>query len=111
MEVRWTVLLVIIGASIVTLIPRVLPLMVFSRMKLPEWAMRWLSYVPIAVMAALVGQELLLEDGKPTSFYRSAEFYAAISAIVTAIWTRSLLATVIAGVLSVIALRFLSGWI
>ncbi len=92
-----------------TLIPRALPLMAFSRMKLPGWAMRWLSYVPIAVMAALVGQELLLlENGKPALFYRNAEFYAAVPTIIVTVRTRSLLAAVIAGIVSVIVLRYLA---
>lgn len=64
MEVRWSIFLIILGSALVTFIPRVLPIAILSRVELPEWAMRWLSYVPIAVMAALVGQELLMPNGK-----------------------------------------------
>lgn len=38
--------------------------MILSRFELPEWGMRWLNYVPISAMAALIGQEILLNDGK-----------------------------------------------
>ena len=50
---RWHVFLTILGCALVPFLPRVLPLMLFSRMELPEWGVRWLHYVPIAVMAAL----------------------------------------------------------
>lgn len=100
-----TIFWIIIGASIATLIPRVIPLVVLSRMNIPDWAMRWLSYVPIAVMAALVGQELLTADGKLVSFRKNIELFAALPAFLTAILTRSLLGTVVAGMISITLLR------
>lgn len=107
MEVRWPILLIIIGAAIVTFIPRVLPLIILSRVQLPEWGKRWLNYVPIAVMAALVGQELLIQDGKMTAFQNNLELFAAIPTVITAILTRSLLGTVVVGIVSIMVLRFI----
>ncbi|WP_138493641.1 AzlD domain-containing protein [Paenibacillus pinistramenti] len=104
MEINQDVLLMIIGASIVTLIPRIVPLMLLSRIQIPEWGMRWLNFVPIAVMSALVGQELFISDGK-LSF--DPEMLAALPALATAFWTRSLLGTVIVGILSMMVLRYL----
>lgn len=107
MEIRWDVFIIIAGASIVTLIPRVLPIMVLSRTALPEWLMRWLSYVPVAVMAALVAQELLVSEGKLASFSDNVELWAALPTFLVAIFTKSLLGTVGVGILTVMALRFL----
>ncbi|MBE9915157.1 AzlD domain-containing protein [Paenibacillus donghaensis] len=106
MEIRWHILLAIMGASIVTLLPRVLPLVVLSRIQLPDWTMRWLNYVPVAVMAALIGQELFMVDGKVDFFKKYIEILAAIPTFATAILTRSLLGTVVVGILSIIVLRF-----
>ena len=105
MEVRWDIFLIIIGSALVTFLPRVLPLMVLSRMELPEWSIRWLNYVPISVMAALVGQELFVQDGQfhPLNY---VELLAAIPAILVALRTKSLLGTVVAGVVSIMALRY-----
>ena len=65
MEVRWTILIIIIiGCALVTFIPRVLPLMLLSQMELPKWAIRWLKHVPVAVMAALLAQDLLLSENE-----------------------------------------------
>ncbi|MBI0580679.1 AzlD domain-containing protein [Neobacillus cucumis] len=106
MEVRWTIFLIILGSALVTFIPRVLPIAILSRVELPEWAMRWLSYVPIAVMAALVGQELLMPNGKLEPLQKNLELIAALPAFIIAIVTRSLLGTVIVGIISLMVLRF-----
>jgi len=102
MEVRWQILLMIIGASAVTWLPRVLPLAVLSRITLPDWAMRWLRHVPVAVMAALVGQELFLSGGKLGAH---GDLAAALLAFAAAVLTRSLLATVLVGVAAAMVLR------
>ncbi|GGG61033.1 AzlD domain-containing protein [Paenibacillus radicis (ex Gao et al. 2016)] len=105
MEVRGDVLLVIIGAALVTLIPRVVPLMVLSRMRIPDWVMRWLNYIPIAVMAALVGEQLMTAEGG--LFQNKIELLAALPTFAMAILTRSLLGTVAVGIVSVMVLRLL----
>lgn len=106
MEVRWSIFLIIFGSALVTFIPRVLPIAILSRVELPKWAMRWLSYVPIAVMAALVGQGLLMPNGKLEPLQKNLELIAALPAFITAIVTRSLLGTVVAGIISIMVLRF-----
>lgn len=105
MEVRWAILLIILGTALVTFIPRVLPLMVLSRFELPEWAARWLSFIPISVMAALVGQELFMQEGRISLW--NVEILAAIPTFIIAVKTRSLLATVLVGIISLMLLRFL----
>ncbi|GMK44434.1 AzlD domain-containing protein [Paenibacillus glycanilyticus] len=107
MEIRWDILAIIIGASIVTFLPRVLPLVVLSRLQIPDLAMRWLSYIPVAVMAALLGNELLMTDGKLTSLKENIELFAALPTFLVAIFTRSLLGTIITGVISVMLLRLI----
>ncbi|MEC0239043.1 AzlD domain-containing protein [Paenibacillus dokdonensis] len=105
MEVRWDVFLIIFGSALVTFLPRVLPLMVLSRVELPEWAIRWLNYVPISVMAALVGQELFVQGGR-FFLLNNVELLAAIPTVLVAMKTRSLLGTVVTGMISIMALRF-----
>jgi len=107
MEVRWDVFLIIVGSALVTFLPRVVPLMVLSRMELPEWGIRWLNYVPISVMAALVGQELFVHDGQLASLWTNVELLAAIPTVLVAIKTRSLLGTVVAGMIAIMILRYL----
>ncbi|MGG0787146.1 AzlD domain-containing protein [Peribacillus simplex] len=63
MEISGYILAVIVGISIVTFIPRVVPLILLSKMEIPKWGIDWLKHVPVAVMAALLAQELLLSIG------------------------------------------------
>ncbi|WNS45449.1 AzlD domain-containing protein [Paenibacillus sp. MMS20-IR301] len=107
MEVRLDIFFIILGAALVTFIPRVLPLMLLSRITIPEWGMRWLSYVPIAVMAALVAQELFVTDGKFAVLSTNVELIAALPAFWVAVKTRSLLGTVVVGILALMLLRLL----
>jgi branched-subunit amino acid transport protein len=107
MEIRWTILIIILGSALVTFIPRVLPLMLLSQMELPKWLIRWLKNVPVAVMAALLAQELLLSDNHFSLSENFLKLLAAVPAFLIAILTKSLLGTVLAGVLFMMALRFI----
>lgn len=97
----------ILGAALVTFIPRVLPLMLLSRVTIPEWGMRWLNYMPIAIMSALVAQELFIDEGRFAALSANVELIAALPTFWVAVKTRSLLGTVITGVLSLLLLRML----
>lgn len=98
----------IAGSALVTFLPRVLPLMVLSRLQLPDWMIRWLKHVPVAVMAALLAQSLLLSNGHfSITGAHTLNLLAAIPAVAIAIFTKSLLGTVVTGVVSLTVLRFI----
>jgi branched-subunit amino acid transport protein len=107
MEIREPVWWAILGAAIVTFIPRVLPLVVLSRIQLPNWALRFLSQIPVAVMAALLAQELLKVNDQHMPIWLNVKLLAFIPTLLIAILTRSLLGTVIAGILSMMLVRFI----
>ena len=96
----------IVGISIVTFIPRVVPLVLLSKMEIPKWGIDWLKHVPVAVMAALLAQELLLSEQVFSIKDNALNLAAALPAFLIAIFTRSLLGTVMIGVLSLMILRF-----
>ncbi|HHW38510.1 MAG TPA: AzlD domain-containing protein [Bacillales bacterium] len=96
MEIRWDVLLIIIGGAIMTLLPRILPLVVLSKIDIPDWGMRWLKYIPVAILSALLAQELLpLEDNQ---HWEISHLMAAAVCLVVGLLTRSLLLTVVVGI-------------
>ncbi|MGX2959950.1 AzlD domain-containing protein [Peribacillus sp. JNUCC 23] len=107
MEINWYIMSVIIGSAIVTFIPRVLPLIVLSKLEIPEWGINWLKHVPVAVMAALLASELLLLDNKVSFQENTLNLLSAIPTLLVAIYTRSLLGTVLVGVTTLMILRFL----
>ena len=101
--------MIILGCAVVTFIPRVLPLVVFSRFQMPDWLVKWLSHIPVAVMAALLAQELFIQDGSFAITTNYTKWLAAVAAFGVAILTRSLLGTVITGVLCMMLVRLITG--
>lgn len=98
MEVRSHVLIAILGMALVTYLPRMLPLVVLSRFKLPPLLLRWLSFIPVAVLAALLAPDL---------FNHRDYLIAALPTFVVALATRSLMGTVVAGLIAMILVRLL----
>jgi branched-subunit amino acid transport protein len=107
MEIREPVMWAILGAALVTFIPRVLPLVVLSRIQLPNWALRFLSHIPVAVMAALLAQELLTAKDQLIPIWHNVNLLAFVPTLLIAILTRSLLGTVIGGILSMMLVRLI----
>ena len=103
-----TIFLTILGMAFVTALPRILPLLLLSLKPLPAWLMRWLSYVPVAILSALLLPSLLIMD-EHLSFARENLFlWAAFPTILVAWKTRSFLGAVAVG-MGVVALLRLQG--
>ena len=88
----------LIGVSLVTLLPRVLPMVLITKFGVPEWLLRFLQYVPIAVMTALLVQAVLTEGESFIPLMENVNLLALIPTLIVAIATRSLLFTVITGI-------------
>ncbi len=90
----------------VTFLPRLLPVLFLSQRRLAPAVRVWLSYVPAAVLAALLGPILLLPQGSfnlkpPVNPY----FWAAIPSLWTALKTRNMFLTVLVGIAALACLR------
>lgn len=109
MDVRTDVLLVIVGMALVTYIPRMFPLVVLSRFTLPPLVLRWLAYVPVAVLTAFVAQEVLLQKGAVALPPANPALLAALPAFAVAAYTRNLMATVVTGIAATALLRMFLG--
>lgn len=55
-------ILIILGMSVVTLIPRWLPVFFVGRFKLPNWVNQWLNNIPYAALGALIFPGILSVD-------------------------------------------------
>jgi branched-subunit amino acid transport protein len=99
-----TIWVVIAGMAVVNFAVRFIPIAVVSRVELPRPIARWLSYVPIAVMGALVASSVFTPDGRLANPLTSASLYAvAITALVYRL-SRSFLGATIAGMGSFVLL-------
>ena len=95
----------IAGCAIVTWIPRILPFTIVKTLAIPDGFIRWLSYIPVCILTALVVDSFLQEDG----VWRLNTQYiiAFIPTFIVALWTKSLSFTVIVGVLTMAIVRYM----
>ncbi|MBQ0138813.1 MAG: AzlD domain-containing protein [Kurthia sp.] len=99
--------LLLIGCALVTWVPRILPFIFVRTMKLPAIVMRWLAYIPVCILSALVISNLF-EKHDQLVVLNWPIFFAFLPTVLVAIWTKSLSITVIVGVVSMAAIRFLT---
>lgn len=100
-----TIIAVIVGMMLANFILRYVPIAVLSRLDLPKPLMRWLSYVPISVMGALVANEVLRPHGTWQAPLTSPYVWAAAVTGLTFRLSNSFLGATLAGIGSFIALR------
>ena len=99
----------IVGCALVTALPRVLPLMYLSLDKLPVQAKNWLSFVPVAVMAALLGPGVLVRDGALSLSVENIYLVVAIPALAVSYFTKSFFGTIAFSMGGIALLRYI-GW-
>lgn len=93
-------LLLVAAMGAVTYLPRMLPLVLLSRRRLPAWFAEWLELIPPAILGALIAPTLFA-GGSPRAFVLGkGELLAAIPTLLFALRFRSLAGTVIVGMLA-----------
>ncbi|WP_432738168.1 AzlD domain-containing protein [Maridesulfovibrio sp. FT414] len=100
------ILFTLFGMMAVTYIPRMLPAMALSSRELPPIVIKWLSYVPTAVLSALLAPSLLAPEGVIDLSFGNIYFWAALPTFAVAIFSRNFFGTVAAGMGFVAAVRY-----
>ncbi|MFZ3577338.1 AzlD domain-containing protein [Virgibacillus sp. DJP39] len=54
------IIAIIIGMSLATMIPRIIPAYIVDRINFPDWLNRWLNAIPYAALGALIFPGILL---------------------------------------------------
>ncbi|RPH51593.1 MAG: AzlD domain-containing protein [Desulfobacteraceae bacterium] len=90
-------LYIVLGMSLVTYLPRLIPVYYLSGRNLPGWLIEWLDLIPAAVLGALLLPELVT-GGNPRNFtLGSLEMIVAVPTFLFAVKTKSLGGTAIVG--------------
>jgi len=92
--------LLILALALGTLVFRLAPLALLSRIALPEWLQDWLGLVPAAVLAAMLAQALFVQNARLALSWRNVYLLAAIPTFVVAWRTRSVVFTMLCGMVS-----------
>ncbi|HHU75977.1 MAG TPA: AzlD domain-containing protein [Firmicutes bacterium] len=105
------IIIAIVLMAFVTYLPRFLPLLYLSKRRLSPLAKSWLSYVPVAVLSALLGPALFLKEGYLNLVPASNPYFlAAFPTFIVALWTRNMFIGVLTGIGSVALLRLFLGF-
>ena len=100
-----TIWIVIVGMAAINFAVRFLPLTIVSRIDLPKPVARWLSFVPISVMGALVASEVLRPGGVWSNPLTGPSLYAAAVTALVFRFTRSFVGATVAGMASFVVLQ------
>lgn len=99
------VLITIVGMAVVTIIPRILPVWLLARRRLPRLLLLWLKYVPVSVLAALVTPSVLIYKDRLDLTPTNPFLLAALPSLLVALRTRNLFATLLVGMAALALLR------
>lgn len=93
------------GCVLVTVLPKVLPVTFLNGDSLPPLLRRWLDFVPVAVMAALVGSETFFYGGRCDFGPSNLFLMASLPSLAVAWWSKNYFLTIAVGIGLVIAAR------
>jgi len=99
----------VIGMAVTNLTLRLVPIAALSRLRLPRPLERWLSFVPVCVMASIVATELLRPGGTWLAPWANPYLVAAVPTAFVYRFTRSLFGSTVVGVIAFLAMRYLLG--
>ena len=102
-------LVLVLGCAVVTWIPRILPFTIADKLVFPEPVNRFLSFLPLCILTALLVQSLLNFRTGQWPTVKVSELVACLPAIVVGYYTKDLMKIVIVGIAGIALLRLLLG--
>ena len=92
-------IILLIGMGLVTYLPRSIPLLALSQRKLPQWLVDWLELIPVAILASLLVPLLVTTEEPKAIELLKPELIVAIPLAFFAAKTKSMIGTIILGML------------
>lgn len=93
-------------ATGITILIKTVPITFLKGAKLPVRFRLWLDYVPVAVMAALVGPDIFVRDGRLDLSTDNLFLIVSLPTLAVAIWSRNYFITIAVGIALVIGARW-----
>ena len=92
-----TIFLTILGMMAVTYVPRALPLLALAQRTLPEAVIRWLGFIPVAVLSAMLLPSLIVTDKGLDFSSENIFLWAAIPTFLVCWKTKSFIGAIVTG--------------
>lgn len=93
---------------LVTYLPRMLPLVVLSKVTLPKKVLKFLDYVPIAILGAILIPSLVMKDQQLNISFGNEFLIAGVLTIILAKFVKRVDVIVLFGILVTILLRLIT---
>lgn len=93
-------------ATGITILLKTVPITFLQGGSLPSLFKIWLDYVPVAVMAALVGPDIFINDGKLDFSASNLFLMVSIPTLLVAILSKNYFITIAVGIALVIGARW-----
>lgn len=93
--------------ALVTALPRLLPMWFLPGRRLPSALSAWLRFIPVAVIAAILGTQLFVKEGDLFLSRSNLYLWAAFPTFAVGVWKRNLALTVVTGIGSLALIRHL----
>ncbi|MBC7114916.1 MAG: hypothetical protein PWR13_580 [Archaeoglobi archaeon] len=90
--------IIILLMALATYLPRLLPLIALGESLEKETVKKWLSLIPSAILSSLLVSSILIRDSE-IFLVGNTQLFAIIPTMIVALKTKSLVITVIAGIL------------
>jgi len=87
---------------LVTALPRILPLLLLSKISIPPLVMRWLRFIPVAVLSALLAPEIFQPAGSWNFSPLNPHVLSAIACFAVVFKTRNIFLTIFAGMIGIV---------
>ncbi len=85
--------------GLVTYLPRCLPLLYLAHRKMPQALIDWLSFIPVAILSALLAPGLFTDTAARSFDLGRPELLVAVPTLLFALKSKSLGGTVLIGML------------
>jgi branched-subunit amino acid transport protein len=93
----------------VTYLARLIPMLVLSRLEIPAGFRRWLQFVPVAVLSALLMPNILLQNGGLALRLDNTYLLAAVPTVIVAARFKNIFLTVLCGIICLMLIRLAFG--
>jgi branched-subunit amino acid transport protein len=100
----------IAGLALLTLVTRGFFFLTDREIPIPPWLVQGLRYAPLAALMAVIAPDVVMTQGQLISTWKDARLFAAATGVAYFFWRRSMLGTIVSGMVVMLAMRVGLGW-
>ncbi len=91
--------------GLVTWLIRVVPVIIVKKFRLPAWLLHFLIFVPVAILAAIFMESLLVYHQGGWPGFNLQNVLASVPSLISAVISKNLLIIVLVGIVSMAIIR------